>query len=78
MLDGFSSSFTCGAEGNVQISKLRLPLEYDDINFDFQNLGAFANTVINGVGIYFLQTQEEIMIRGIRNAIKSKFNSLVC
>ncbi len=78
MVDGFDSSFSCGPEGNVQITEIRLPLHYDDINFDFRNLGAFANTVVNGVGMYFLQSQEEAMIREIREAIRDNFNSLIC
>jgi hypothetical protein len=32
------------------------------VNFTFDNLGDFANTVVNGVGIYFLKTQEEMLV----------------
>ncbi len=78
MVDGFESSFSCGPEGSVQITEIRLPLEYDDVNFDFKNLGAFANSVVNGVGIYFLQSQEDAMVKKLRSEIKEKFNSLIC
>ena len=56
----------------------RLPLEYADVNFKFDNLGAFANTVVNAVGIYFLKTQEELLVGQIRKAIKKNVNSLIC
>ncbi len=72
------TSFRCGPLGNVVITEIGLPLYYDDVNFVFNNLGEFANTVVNGVGIYFLQTQEEEMIRQLRKAIKQEVNSLIC
>ena len=75
---GLKSFLRCGPDGNVLITEISLPLEYDDIDFKFANLGAFANTVVNGVGIYFLQTQEETMIRQLRQAIKQEVNSLIC
>jgi hypothetical protein len=56
----------------------RLPLEYADVNFKFDNLGAFANTVVNAVGIYFLKTQEEMLVGEIRKGIKKSVNSLIC
>ena len=48
------------------------------MNFKFDNLGAFANTVVNAVGIYFLKTQEELLVGQIRKAIKKNVNSLIC
>ena len=55
-----------------------MPLEYADVNFKFDNLGAFANTVVNAVGIYFLKTQEEMLVGEIRKGIKKSVNSLIC
>ncbi len=79
MSDGTDGPFpSCGPSGSVHIAEIRLPLEYEDINFDFRNLGDFANTVVNGVGVYVLQTQEETMVAQLRKAIKDKFNSLIC
>ncbi len=60
------------------ITDIGLPLMYDDVNFKFDNLGAFANTVVNGVGIYFLQSQEEMLITEIRKVLKREVNSLIC
>lgn len=66
------------ATDNVLIEGINIPLRYDDIDFKFNNLGTFANTVVNGVGIYFLQTQEEFLVGEIRKAIKKNVNSLIC
>ena len=56
----------------------RLPLEYADVNFKFENLGAFANTVVNAVGIYFLKTQEEMLVGQIRKELKKNVKSIIC
>lgn len=66
------------AESNVLIEEINVMLRYDDIDFKFNNLGSFANTVVNGVGIFFLQTQEETLVNEIRKAIKKNINSLIC
>ena len=63
---------------NVLIEEIHIPLRYDDIDFRFQDLGNFANNVINGIGIYFLQTQEATLVGQIRKAIKENVNSLIC
>ena len=64
--------------GNVVITEIRFPLEYDDVDFKFQNLGDMANTVVNAAGIYFLQTQEELLVGAIRSIVKENVNSLIC
>ena len=64
--------------GNVVITEIRFPLKYDDVDFKFQNLGDMANTVVNAAGIYFLQTQEELLVGAIRNIVKENVNSLIC
>lgn len=66
------------ANPNVLIEEINIPLRYDDIDFKFENLGAFANTVVNGVGIFFLQTQEVLLVSQIRKAIRENINSLIC
>lgn len=66
------------ATENVLITEIKIPLKYDDIDFKFENLGAFANTVANGVGIYFLKTREDMLVGQIKQAIKHNVNSLIC
>lgn len=64
--------------GNVYVTKIGMPLDYDDVDFNFENLGGFANTVANGVGIYFLQSQEDMLIGKVKKAIKDNISSLIC
>ena len=63
---------------NVLITDIKIPLKYADVDFKFNNLGSFANTVVNGFGIYFLKTQEDLLVGEIRKAIKKHVNSLIC
>jgi len=63
---------------NVLITEIEMPLAYKDVNFRFEGLGAFANNMINGVGIYMLQTQEATIKEEIRKNIKMNVNSLIC
>jgi len=68
----------CGPEGNVVISEMGFPLRYDAVNFRFDNLGPFVNNMVNGIGAYFLQMQEELIIKEIKSVIKTEVNSLLC
>ena len=63
---------------NVLIEEIQIKLGYDDIDFSFENLGNFANNMINVIGVYILQTQEETLVGQIRKAIKENVNSLIC
>ena len=64
--------------GNVLITEIRFPLKYADVDFKFEGIGDFANTVVNAAGIYFLQTQEELVVGNIRKAVRKNVNSLIC
>ena len=63
---------------NVLIEEIQIKLGYDDIDFSFENLGNFANNMINLIGVGALQTQEETLVGQIRKAIKENVNSLIC
>ena len=67
-----------GEEAEVLITEIILPLKYSDVDFKFNNLGSFANNLVNGIGMHFLMSQEEMIVREIRKAIKQNVNSLIC
>lgn len=78
MVEESDSESGCGPEGNVVISEMGFPLRYDAVNFRFDNLGPFVNNMVNGIGAYFLQMQEELIIKEIKSVIKTEVNSLLC
>ena len=65
-------------DSKVIIDQIGIPLNYADVDFRFENLGKFANTMVNGVGVYILKTQEEIIVGEIRKTIKKYVHSLIC
>ena len=65
-------------EDNVLLENIDIPLRYDDIDFKFDNLGAFANTAVNMIGTYILQTQEAALVGKVRSLIQENINSLIC
>ena len=65
-------------EDNVLLENIDIPLRYDDIDFRFDNLGAFANTAVNMIDTYILQTQEAALVGKVRRLIQENINSLIC
>ena len=65
-------------DDKVVIDEILIPLEYDDVDFRFNNLGTFANTVVNGIGVFFLKSQEDVLIGAIKKLIQQNVHSLIC
>ena len=68
----------CAKIGDVVITELGIPFNYDDISINFDNLGSGYNTIINGVSIFFLKTQEEKVVAAFQTEIKEKVHSIIC
>ena len=68
----------CGPEGNVVISEMGFPFRHDAVNFRFDNLGPFVNSMASGIGAYFIQMQEELIIKEIKSVIRKEVASLLC
>jgi len=68
----------CGKIGDVVITELGIPFNYDDISINFDNLGTGYNTLINGISIFFLKTQEEKFVSTFQKKIKEKVHSIIC
>jgi len=65
-------------DDKVVIDEILIPLEYDDVDFRFNNLGTFANTVVNGIGVFFLKSQEDVLIGAVKKLIQQNVHSLIC
>jgi len=71
--------FGCGGEaGSVLLTELEVPITYSDISINFNNLGAFYNSILNiGINI-LLKTQEKNVVAMVKDKIKEELNSLLC
>jgi len=72
------SKIDCGKNGDVLITDIELPFNYDDISINFDNLGYGYNAVINGLSIFILKTQEEAAVSLVKDIIKTHVKSLIC
>mgnify|MGYP006863522781 FL=1 len=63
---------------NVLFENINIPLGYNDINFEFNNLGSIGNTAMNVIGPTLLKEQEAILVEEFSKFIKYNFNSLIC
>ena len=65
-------------EEDVLVENVKLALNYEDIFFNFQNLGSFANAAINMIGTYILQNQQADLVEQLGKAIKEDSKNLKC
>ena len=65
-------------EEDVFVENIKIALNYEDIFFNFQNLGAFANAAINMIGTYILQIQQADLVEQIRKVIQEDSKNLRC
>ena len=72
------SEINCGENGDVLITDIEIPFNYDDISINFDNLGYGYNAVINGLSIFILKTQEEALVTFLKDSIKGQIHSLIC
>lgn len=68
----------CGESGDIMITNIELPFDYDDFSMSFDNLGYGVNTVLNGVSIFVMQTQQKNMENYAKETIKGFVHSLIC
>lgn len=68
----------CDKIGDVVITTLGIPFNYEDISINFDNLGSGYNTLINGISLFFLKTQEQTLVSSFKRTIKEKVHSIIC
>ena len=68
----------CDRVGDVLMTDIGIPFTYDDISINFDNLGYTYNTVINGMSIFILKTQEKNLLTYVKDQVKNTVNSLIC
>ena len=65
-------------EDNVLLENIKITLKYDEIDFEFNNLGSIGNTAMNVIGPTLLKEQEAVLVEEFRKLIQENFNSLIC
>ena len=65
-------------EENFLVENMKIALNYENIFFNFQNLGAFANAAINMIGTYIMQIQLADLVEHIQKMIQEDSKNLKC
>eukprot|EP00092_Neocalanus_flemingeri_P024668 GFUD01026756.1.p1 GENE.GFUD01026756.1~~GFUD01026756.1.p1 ORF type:complete len:459 (-),score=134.96 GFUD01026756.1:224-1600(-) len=68
----------CDQEGNAIITDLKIPLVYDEVTFHMDNLGEFYNSVVNGIGVFLISTQNELAVSALKGLIARSISSFAC
>ena len=68
----------CGRENDVVVTSIEFPLDYDDITFDFVNIGTVISTVVDVLGHTIIENHRERLVNIIKQKMRSEVASLVC
>ena len=68
----------CDEAGNAIITDLKIPLEYDEVSFHMDNLGEFYNSVVNGIGVFLISSQNKLAVQALEGLIAKNIASFAC
>ena len=68
----------CDEAGEAKITELNIPLVYDTLTFDMENLDKAFDTVIQGILVVLLETQNMLAVAALRAMIAQSVGSLKC
>ena len=68
----------CDSAGEAKITELNIPLIYDTLTFDMENLDQAFDTVIQGILIILIETQNMLAVAALRALIAQSVGSLMC
>ena len=68
----------CDDSGEAKITELNIPLLYDTLTFDMKNLDDAFDTVIQGILVILVETQNMLAVAALRAMIAQSVGSLMC
>jgi len=68
----------CGTEKNLIITDLNLPLEYEEVNFDFTNIGSVLGTGVGIIGGLALGVVQGMVVDFAKVAVQKEVPTLIC
>ena len=71
------------ANDNVHIENIRMPLVYEDIDLDFDNLGgeylsSIANYLVDAITDYITKDKDKLLVDNVKKMIDNNFDTLIC
>lgn len=68
----------CFTDYGIALTEIGLPSSYSNATFVFEGIGSFANSVINGLGAYILQTHGDILVQQLKTKLEEADFNVVC
>ena len=68
----------CDPERNARITTFNIPLLYDGVSSTFENLDPAFETVIQGIMIFILETQNIVLTTAIQSFLATTISNIMC
>jgi len=68
----------CNRTSNLVITKMKLPVVYEAVNFNFENIGSILGGAINIIGDMALQMSEDSIVSEVKKAVQTEISSFIC
>ena len=68
----------CGENNNLVLRDIRIPINYDNIVFDFTNIGSVLGSIVDTIGNLAISFSEGIIKAGVENLLAREVPSLLC
>ena len=68
----------CDPEKNVRITEFNIPLLYDSVASDFDNLDTAFETIIQGIVIFILESQNVVLESTLRSLLSNTISNIMC
>ena len=68
----------CGEKYNLILKDIQLPIDYDNIIFDFTNIGSVLGSIVDTIGNLAISFSEGIVKAGVEDVLRKEVPSLLC
>ena len=68
----------CGEKYNLILKDIQLPIDYDNIIFDFTNIGSVLGSIVDTIGNLAISFSEGIIKAGVEDMLRKEVPSLLC
>ena len=68
----------CGEKNNLVLRDIRIPIDYDNIVFDFTNIGSVLGSIVDTIGNLAISFSEGILKAGVEDVLAREVPSLLC
>jgi len=68
----------CNKTGDVVFTKIAFPILYDEINFQFDNLGTVLDSAISIIGEMALDLSKGMLVDVVKDQLKAEVDTLLC